>query len=164
MTSVNEKSLEIIIEKSERALHLCEIADDRGRIVCRSYRIALGNSPAGAKKSEGDGATPEGEYYITHRNSLSRYHLSLGISYPNDCDASQGLASGLITESEYEAIRDAISRNERPPQKTALGGDIFIHGGGTTSDWTAGCIALENDDIEALFDVIPLRTRIIILP
>jgi murein L,D-transpeptidase YafK len=158
-----ESSFSIVIEKSKRALRLCKDESDGGRLI-KTYRVALGSNPSVAKTREGDGATPEGEYYITHRNGASRYYLSLGISYPNANDAAQGYSAGVISRLEYEAIADATRKGERPLQKTALGGDIFLHGGGTIGDWTAGCVALENSDIKELFDSLPLRTRVTILP
>lgn len=154
----------MVVEKGRRVLHLYQHEDDGNRMLVKTYRIALGSNPSTAKSREGDGATPEGEYYITHRNAKSRYYLSLGISYPNHTDAVEGYRAGVISYEEYEAIVRALRNLEKPQQKTGLGGDIFIHGGGTESDWTAGCIALENADINELFERIPLKTKIEILP
>jgi len=74
------------------------------------------------------------------------------------------LKDELITAEEYEAIVKAIGKKQMPPQKTALGGEIYIHGGGTTSDWTDGCAALENEEIKEIFDAIPIGTRVKIEP
>jgi L,D-peptidoglycan transpeptidase YkuD (ErfK/YbiS/YcfS/YnhG family) len=70
------------------------------------------------------------------------------------------LRAGLITRAQRDRIVRAISRKERPPWDTALGGEIFLHGGGTGSDWTWGCVALANADIKELFDAIPLGTPV----
>lgn len=76
------------------------------------------------------------------------------------------MKTGLITRSERQAIVAAISNKEKPPQNTELGGDIFIHGGGTGKlfglirDWTLGCIALENDEMKELFDLVPVKTPV----
>ncbi len=149
----------IVVEKKERRLTLY----DRGKAV-KSYRVALGTQPTGTKRERGDGATPEGEYYVTHGNPKSRFRLSLGLSYPNVADAERGLARGVITKAEQESIAAAIAERARPPQNTALGGDIFVHGGGASEDWTLGCIALENADIDDLFARVPVRTRVTIVP
>ena len=120
----------IIVKKSERKLYLYQVENGKERLA-KTYTIALGNTPTGTKRKQGDGATPEGEYYITHKNPKSNFYLSLGVSYPNIADADEGLKTGLITRAQHEAIVTAIKRKEKPPQNTRLGGDIFIHGGGT---------------------------------
>jgi murein L,D-transpeptidase YafK len=153
------KSPEIIIRKKDRVLEL----HDRGAVV-RSFTMVLGFAPVGDKEVEGDGKTPEGEFYVFTKNPRSKFHLSLGISYPSKDDAQRGLASGKITRAEHDQIVSAIDRKRMPPQKTALGGEIYIHGGGIGRDWTWGCIALENADVEELFNVIPVGTKVTILP
>ncbi|HZS05788.1 MAG TPA: L,D-transpeptidase family protein [Blastocatellia bacterium] len=159
----------ILVKKGERKLYLYEIHGGRGRLR-KTYQIALGNNPAGTKKRQGDGATPEGDYYITHKNPKSNYYLSLGLSYPNITDADEGLKNGLITAEQHRAVVNAIRNYDKPPQNTKLGGDIFIHGGGAGKafglirDWTLGCVALENEDIKELFDTVPVKTQVKILP
>lgn len=155
-----EERFSIVIKKSERQLYLY----DGGQRPLKTYRIALGPHPTGTKKKQGDGATPEGDYYITHKNPRSNYYLSLGLSYPNLADADDGLKRGLITKAEHQAIASAIKERGKPPQNTPLGGDIFIHGGGVGRDWTLGCIALENPDIKELFDKLPVKTPVKIMP
>ncbi|MBO0722716.1 MAG: L,D-transpeptidase family protein [Blastocatellia bacterium] len=161
--SKGETQYRIIVKKSERKLYLYQIDSGKEKLV-KKYKIALGSSPKGAKTQEGDGATPEGDYYITHKNSRSKYYLSLGLSYPNISDANVGLKKGLIGKPEYQAIVEAINRGEKPPQNTRLGGDIFIHGGGSGNDWTLGCVALENNGIKELFDLLPMKTPVKIIP
>lgn len=151
--------LEIVIKKSARVLELHE-----GGQLLRSYAVALGSSAAGDKETEGDGKTPEGEFYVFTKNPKSKFHLSLGISYPSREHAARGLRDDLISEAEYEEIENATRDNRMPPQKTALGGEIYIHGGGIESDWTEGCIAVGNDEIEELFEMIPVGTSVTILP
>lgn len=113
--------------------------------VLRVYDIGLGNAPAGPKRFEGDGKTPEGTYRIDRRNPNSTYHLSIGISYPNVNDMAFAQSQG------------------RSP-----GGDIFIHGedqkverGG---DWTAGCIAVSDEEIEEIYSMVRDGTLISIHP
>lgn len=149
----------IVISKGQRRLVLYA-----GEKVLRTYRIALGRHPTGDKTREGDGRTPEGEYYLTHKNRDSKYYLSLGLSYPNAGDAARGLADGVITQTQHDAIVGAIERKERPPWDTALGGEVFIHGGGATRDWTVGCIALDDEGIRELFEAIEVGTPVIIEP
>ncbi|MFT7588104.1 MAG: murein L,D-transpeptidase YafK [Limisphaerales bacterium] len=144
-------SLYIKIDKSSRTLQLFE-----GETLVKKYTVALGFAPLGDKEIEGDGKTPEGEFYICMKNPNSKYHLSLGISYPNKEDASRGKSQNLISEQEYSAINQAIESGKKPLWNTALGGEIFIHGKGASNDWTFGCIALENSDIEELFALIEL--------
>ena len=132
--------------------------------VERTYKIALGNSPIGDKEREGDGRTPEGEFTVCARNPKSKFFLALGLSYPSKEDAERGLAAGLITKDQRDRIAAAIDAKERPPWDTPLGGEVFIHGGGTRSDWTRGCIALGNPDILAIFNTVPMGSRVVILP
>ena len=128
------------VHKADRKMYL--VHNDR---VIRSYDIALGFAPVGHKQIEGDGRTPEGAYRISHRNPDSDYHLSLGISYPDWDDAAFAEAAG-----------------HRP------GGDIFIHGGpkGTPDrrDWTAGCIAVTDKEMERIYAMVRPGTIINILP
>lgn len=151
--------MEIRIEKSRRRLLL---------IICEqdalSFPIALGSSPVGHKQCEGDGRTPEGEYYVCTRNDKSKYYLSLGLSYPNPADADSALAAGLISPDQHTSILAAHADRRRPPWDTPLGGFVMIHGGGTDSDWTAGCIALKDTDMDQLFRLCRIGTKVTILP
>jgi murein L,D-transpeptidase YafK len=164
-----EARYRILIRKGERKLYLYVMKGDKERLA-KTYQIALGNNPSGTKLRQGDGATPEGNYYITHKNPRSNFYLSLGVSYPNIVDADKGLKDGLITKAQHKAIADAVNVRAKPPQNTRLGGDIFIHGGGTgklfglVRDWTLGCVALENDEIKELFETIPVKTPVKIVP
>lgn len=164
-----EDQFRILIKKGERKLYLYRAENGKERLA-KTCQIALGSNPTGAKRKQGDGATPEGDYYITHKNARSKFYLSLGVSYPNAADADQGLKEGLITKAEQQAIVRAISDKTKPPQNTKLGGDIFIHGGGTGKlfgairDWTLGCVALENNEMKELFDLIPVKTPVRIVP
>ena len=151
--------LHIVIKKADRTLELFD-----GTRILRTYKTALGFAPAGDKEIEGDGKTPEGEFYVFVKNSQSKFYLSLGLSYPNTEDAKRGLANKLISRSQYDQIINAIDRKQIPPQNTKLGGDIYIHGGGSGQDWTWGCIALENPDIKALFDAAAVGMPVSILP
>jgi L,D-peptidoglycan transpeptidase YkuD (ErfK/YbiS/YcfS/YnhG family) len=74
------------------------------------------------------------------------------------------LRDGLISRVQHDAIVNAIKRKAKPPQNTALGGDVYIHGNGASSDWTWGCVALENEDMRELFDAVNVGTPVAIKP
>jgi murein L,D-transpeptidase YafK len=151
----------IVVAKQARTLSL--LREDR---VERNYPIALGRNSAADKSVEGDHATPLGEFYICAKNPRSRYFLSLCISYPNAEDGERGLAAGLIAAEEYAEILEAIRAKRMPPQHTRLGGEIYIHGRGTAKrgigevDWTRGCIALDDADMQHLYDHVALGTPV----
>lgn len=149
----------VLVRKADRALGV--YLDGK---LAGAYPVALGPSPEGHKLREGDGRTPEGEYYLCTRNPNSRFHLFLGISYPNAKDAEAGRRAGVITEEQHRAITSALAARRQPPWDTPLGGEVGLHGNGTSSDWTAGCIALEDEDIEALWGVLKLGDPVVIQP
>ena len=132
----------MVINKGARRLYLLNNQE-----VLKEYKIDLGFAPTGDKKVEGDGKTPEGTYVIDRRNPNSRYHLSVGISYPNAQDIAEAKALGA-----------------------SPGGEIFIHGepnslkelkrAKKTKDWTAGCIAVKNDEIEEIYSMVRDGTAI----
>jgi len=142
----NGSADKILIEKKERRLTL--ISKDK---VLKTYKIALGGNPNGPKEREGDNKTPEGTYVIDSRNSNSRYHLSLHISYPNEKDKKQAKELGV-----------------------SPGGGIMIHGirNGywwidrfhTWRDWTKGCIAVTDREIEEIDKLVPNGTIVEIRP
>ena len=136
---------QVVVNKSDRMMYLVS-----GKTVLKSYKVALGNQPLGAKQFEGDGKTPEGIYFINRFNPRSAYHLSVGVSYPNTQDTARALSAGM-----------------RP------GGDIFIHGRGRYGaaaaaakkmDWTAGCIAVEDSEIEEIFAMLQGGVPVVINP
>ena len=149
----------IIVKKAERLLELWQ-----GETLICSFPIGLGWEPTGHKQVEGDGRTPEGEYYVCVRNSNSSFYLSLGVSYPNKEDAAQALEDGRIDSNTYKRIANAIDKGQCPDWNTPLGGAIMIHGCGGSSDWTAGCIAVDNEVMDLLFEYCPMGTKITILP
>lgn len=144
--SFKEPVSRVLIEKEKRRLTL--ISGDR---VLKAYRIALGGNPKGPKEKQGDNKTPEGLYIIDARNTDSAYHLSLHISYPNE-----------------EDLRRARELNVPP------GGNIMIHGlkngysrvGGSHAeiDWTKGCIAVTDEEIEEIARLVPNGTVVEIKP
>jgi murein L,D-transpeptidase YafK len=136
----------VVVIKHE---HLLQLYKD-GRII-KSYKVALGGNPVGAKTRQGDHKTPEGNYVLDSRNSHSQFHESIHISYPNARDRTAARASGV-----------------------SPGGDVFVHGlpngyGWIGSehrmkDWTDGCIAVTNEEIEEIWQAVPDGTPIEIRP
>ena len=149
----------IEVFKAKRELRLFD-----GDHLIKTYRVALGSNPVPPKERQGDRATPEGSYFICHKNPQSRFHLSLAINYPNAADAKRGLKSALISRAEYEAILRADANHKTPPWTTKLGGEVFVHGNGSSPDWTWGCVALDDSDIEELYRLVPVGTPITIFP
>lgn len=132
----------IVVNKSTRTLLLYS-----GSKVIRTHRVALGRTPEGTKLRQGDGKTPEGDYTISERNASSAFQKSLRISYPNAADRERARRAGVEP-----------------------GGDIMIHGlpngQGSTgpahrlTDWTEGCIAVTNEEIEEIWRLVPNGTPI----
>jgi hypothetical protein len=149
----------VLVKKARRELLLYS-----NHKLIRTYHIGLGLSPLGDKVRAGDRRTPEGDFYIFTKNDKSAFYLSLGLSYPNIPHAERGLRDGLISRGQYETIIRAVKAGKAPPQNTRLGGDIYIHGNGAQSDWTWGCVALENDDIRELFTALSVGTPVTIEP
>ena len=149
----------ILVKKKDRIL---EVFD--GDKLVKTYQIALGFEPSGDKEIQGDGKTPEGDFYIFTKNAKSKFFLSLGVSYPSSDDAKRGLERKLINQEQHDLILEAISEKRMPLQNTKLGGEIYIHGEGNATDWTAGCIALKNNDMKELFDSLDTKTPVRIEP
>lgn len=111
--------------------------------------------------------TPEGSYRITHKNALSKYHIALGISYPSRKDAHLALREKRIGRFTAMRICFADFIRVRPAWNTPLGGFIMIHGehpDKLSGDWTAGCIAVKNAEIEAIEKIIKRGENVEILP
>jgi len=144
--------MRILVEKAARRLSIRD--GDRLILECR---IALGRCPLGEKRAEGDGRTPEGCYRICLTKENGKYGRSLGLSYPGEHDARLACAEGRIDQRTLDNILLAHAENRRPPWGSPLGGEIYIHEGGSASDWTQGCIALDEKDMDVVF---PLREQI----
>ena len=145
--------MRIVIEKSARRL---AVEGDGGETLF-TCPVVLGSCPIGPKEREGDGKTPEGFYFVCLKKR-GKYGPSLGVSYPSEADARRCGAS----EELIACIRERAAQKQRPPWGTALGGEIYIHGGGVEKDWTAGCIALNDSDAENLYALVPLGTEMMI--
>ena len=150
----------IIIQKSARILTVLD-----NKLPVKTYSVTVGTND-GDKTYEGDRCTPEGEFYICTKQDKNntKFYRSFGLSYPNIEDADRGLADGKITRREYNSIKYAIQARRRPPWKTALGGEIMIHGCKRAMSGTLGCIAMDNEDILELFEVLSIGTPVKIVP
>ena len=132
----------IIVEKSKSRMYVYS-----NGILLKTYKISLGKNTKGAKEFEGDNKTPEGLYIINDKNPNSKFHKNLGISYPNEID-----------------IENAKKIGKKP------GGQIKIHGLNNKYswigrlhlliNWTAGCIAVTNKEIDELYNAVPIGTQI----
>ncbi len=162
------ENIELIVVRSEHKLLV-----QQDGITLRTFKVALGSAGRKAKLQAGDHATPLGEYRISKMRDSDRFYQFLQIDYPNVNDAMRALKNHLITREEYNAILDAHIYGKTPPQNTALGGSIGIHGIGDEtkdkleihqiSDWTQGCIAMRNDEIEQLKRYVSVGTKIKIM-
>ena len=148
-----------MVKKGARRVELFE-----GGARVRVFRAGLGFAPEGDKERQGDGRTPEGDFYVCMKNERSNFYLSLGLNYPDADDAARALRERLITRAQHDRILRANQKRRCPPWDTRLGGEIFIHGGGTGSDWTLGCVALDNEHIKELFDHVPTGAAVRIEP
>ena len=152
--------MDIFVYKARRLL----VCSCDGHEILRSPIMLGSGANDGPKLREGDGRTPEGEYVISSINAESRFFRSLGISYPSPADAVRGLNEGVIGRSDYERI---CAQPDRPPWDTPMGGYIMIHGQRTPpaeGDWTAGCIAVENDIMERIFALSGKGDHVLIFP
>lgn len=129
------------------------------------WRVGLGFAPTGHKEIEGDGRTPEG-WYATSDKPWSSFDDAIAIHYPNAADADTAWRDGRISRRQRDLVAEASSRRELPPQRTPMGGAVLIHGGGSQSDWTLGCIALDEGDLADLRARLPrrMKTDLLVLP
>lgn len=140
------KADQVVVLKSQRTLTLFS-----QRKLLRTYKVALGSSPGGAKEQEGDHKTPEGRYILDRRNGKSRFYKAIHVSYPNEQDKTKASERGV-----------------------SPGGDIMVHGlpngfgwlGAThrAQDWTDGCIAVTNAEMDEIWELVPDGTPIEIRP
>ena len=144
--SQNKVPDRILIEKSARTMKLM-----RGDEILKTYKVALGTQPIGAKERQGDHKTPEGSYVVDAKNPNSQFYRALHISYPSGSDREHARKLGV-----------------------SAGGDVEIHGlgkgygwigaGHRMKDWTDGCIAVTNEEIDEIFPLVAIGTRVEIRP
>jgi murein L,D-transpeptidase YafK len=139
------------------------------KVVQTFEMIAIGKNGVTADKTVSDGKTPLGSYTIRWINDESRFHLFFGLDYPTPKHAVTAFMSDRISAAELEAIYAAHERGEKPSGSTSLGGAIGIHGIGhgdlrihQNFDWTDGCVALTNEQIDELATKIGLGTTVVV--
>lgn len=149
----------LVVHKSARRLMLFE----HGRLAA-CYRVGLGFSPKGDKRVEGDGKTPVG-WYPTSDKPWSTFDDAIAIHYPNAVDAEAAVARGTISRRQRDKIVAKSRKRAVSPQRTPMGGAVLIHGGGSSTDWTLGCIALEDSDLADLRAQMPrsMKTDLLVL-
>lgn len=166
-TAASIEEYQLVIDKSSEQLLV-----KRGDTIVRRYRAATGRGGDGAKHRQGDKKTPIGVYKIVDFKNDSRFHFFMQLDYPNLLDAWYGYKNQIIDAHEFRAITTAVKQEKIPPQDTALGGYIGIHGIGEITrekelihkgqNWTAGCIALTNEEIIDLRQYVDIGTRVVI--
>lgn len=148
--TIDRRKLEIVVNKSDYTVKVLY-----NRKPIRSYKAVFGPKPKEDKRCEGDRCTPEGWFTISNKNPGSKYTRFLGINYPND--------------SSYARF-NRLKKSGLVPATARIGGNIGIHGVWSGGDdlielgvgWTDGCIALKNKDIEELFSIIEVGTKVLI--
>ncbi len=162
--------LKLVVWKSQYTVTLY-----KGETPVKTYRAVFGKGyQDGDKQRMGDRRTPEGDFYICTMNHSKRFYKFMGLSYPGLKHAEEGLRSGMITPDEHTMIKKAIEERLSPPWETRLGGAVGIHGRMLSAEdarrqsvdinWTDGCIALDNADVDEIYHVVSLGTPVMILP
>ena len=141
----------------------------RGTELVRQIPADFGNNvisdkiQRGDQRSPDDWRTPEGSFFVVAKNPNSQFYKALVLNYPTAEDALRGLRQGLISREEYDAIVRAEESYSMPPMNTMLGGWIEIHGNGTGggTNWTQGCIAIENERMDEIWSMIEVGTPVL---
>ncbi len=160
-------NIELLISRSKHTLSV-----KQGDVTLSTFKVAFGSGGKKAKLKEGDHTTPKGAYLINKISDSESFHLFMLLNYPNMDDAKRALKDNLISRTQYRSILLAQIEGRLPPQNTALGGSIGIHGIGIETedkieihqylDWTKGCIAMRNDEVDTLRRYIAPGTKVII--
>jgi murein L,D-transpeptidase YafK len=169
VTAVNAREDDYVLEVYKTGQ---ELLVKQGEHVVRRYPVATGRGGGGTKQRLGDKKTPVGVYKIVEFKNDSQFYYFMQLDYPNLLDAWYGYKHRIISASEFRAIATAVKNNQKPPQDTALGGYIGIHGLGEqngekleiheAANWTKGCIALTNEQINELRKFVRIGTRVVI--
>lgn len=157
----------IRVSKSRRTLWVYA-----GSEILRTYPVDLGHNAVDDKEQRGSELardhwrTPEGTFFIGAKNTRSNFYRALMLNYPTVVHARRGLERGLISERQFATIQEAEARFQLPPMHTPLGGMIAIHGHGTglQQDWTQGCVALTDRQMDDLWPLVHVGTPVIIEP
>ncbi|WP_136247613.1 L,D-transpeptidase family protein [Halomonas borealis] len=155
----------VLVDDAEERLSIF-----RGDRLVESFSpISLGRGGARSQRVEGDRVTPLGEFRVMRFNYHSRYRTFVGLDYPTPTHARMALASGVYSQQDYDDYFSYYRRHGTPPQETALGGYIGIHGVGVADPeihrrfhWTSGCVAVTDRQIDTLSSMIDIGTRVVI--
>ena len=164
-TAIRDRDIWILVDTEKMVLSVLE-----GNKVRRKYdAIAIGRAGTTPDKKMGDNKTPLGAFRLVRIAPSETFHRFFGINYPTVAHASRALRAGTIGREHYQAIRHAAKSNNIPPQETPLGGYIGIHGVGDGDpaihkkfNWTQGCVALTNRQIDDLSSWVHLGMRVVI--
>lgn len=164
-----------LVQANEEVWVLIDTATEKARVfrghdaIAGFNGISIGRNGASKVRRRGDNTTPIGEFHVSRINYESRFHIFLQLDYPTISHAERALEAGIIDKSTYRRVLDGMLRYGRPPQDTALGGYIGIHGIGRADpmlhrrlNWTEGCVALTDHQIEQLAEWVQVGTRIVI--
>lgn len=160
-TDVNKNKIWLLIDTKAKKIEIKK-GDETVETL---EHVAIGRGGAGLKTHRGDNITPQGEYHIGWVGDKSMFKRFLGLTYPSVQDAENAFDKGIIDERQYQRIVRAHELGQIPPQDTPLGGQIGIHGLGSANakihevfDWTHGCIALTNPQIDHLSQIVDTGT------
>lgn len=160
---VNASEVWIDVDTGQHILYVM----DGDHILRQFDNISVGRNGAAANRLLGDQKTPLGEYRVLRINRESRFRLFFGLDYPTMDQATRALLAGNITSEDWQAINQAHQEGKEPPATTPLGGYIGIHGVGQGDslihenyDWTEGCVAVSNEQVDELASFIQLGTRV----
>ncbi len=162
-----EPAYDVVISKSKQ-----ELSIKQGDQTVKQFRIAYGKGGKGTKRQLGDKKTPLGVYKIIKFKNDSKFYFFMQLDYPNLLDAWYGYKNKVISATEFKSIATAFKTKQAPPQDTQLGGYIGIHGLGETNgkklfihndyNWTEGCVALTNEQINDLRQYVEIGTKVVI--
>ncbi|MBU0985851.1 MAG: CooT family nickel-binding protein, partial [Proteobacteria bacterium] len=141
--SRQQNSYAILVDKLRRRMYLYNSGE-----LAETYRVAFGRKPVERKIMQDNSSTPEGKYRVLRKNPKSSFYKAFYLNYPNAEDSQR--------------FRNA-KKERRIPEDATIGGDIEIHGEGIASDWTFGCIAMENEDIDKLWRIIRVGAPVTIV-
>mgnify|MGYP000243493870 FL=1 len=161
----HSNELWVLIDDEEATLSVF-----RGNALLERFApISLGRAGAKTQRVRGDNVTPMGEFRINRFNYESQWRTFMGIDFPTPAHARMALEKGIYSQTDYEDYFDYYRRNGHPPQNTALGGAIGIHGLGSADPdihgryhWTQGCVAVTNAQIDRLAELVGVGTRVVI--
>jgi hypothetical protein len=150
---------EIYVYKEKRRLYVIQ-----SNVMVRDYPIGLGFNPVGDKEREGDGRTPEGDFFVCRKDPVSRFNKALVLNYPDRKHAERALFAGILSPPEFKEILMAAEHKAMPPWSAKLGGQLCMHAGEAYKDRTQGSIALYDSDMDELFNIASIGTPVHIRP